>query len=292
MIEPNPYTLVFSLIPKLEQDTVRNKEVIQVISNYVIKLNEVTFGQEADGSFDLIGNSRIIFPFYSFGNVRSHDHLEYRELVIFSIYQSILKMYTRFLDVGGNLGLHSIVASKLSNIELVYIEPDPKHVLEATKRFQLNGIEERVQIHQLAISSFEDSRIFVRVLNNTTGSHLEGRKNRVYGPIETLDVQVSKLHRFISKNGRTLAKIDIEGAESEALGCLSEVEWDNLDCIVEITDLNSAQGILNMSRQNGLNIYSQKISWNLAVKLADLPHNWSEGSVLISKFLVREKFLH
>lgn len=292
MIAPNAYNLIMNVIPKLEHDIVQNKELIQEISDFVLKLNEIFFGAASNGKCAIFADSTIEFPYYSFGNVKSHQHLEYRELVIFAIYRSILGMYSRFVDAGGNLGLHSIVAGSLSSADLVYIEPDPKHYLEAKRRFDLNGLTNRIEMHQVALCSPEESKTFIRVLDNTTGSHLQGSKESVYGPIETITVQGSELNKFISPSSRTLAKIDIEGAESEVLGSLSNSVWERLDCIVEITDLNAAKRILEIARCHNLKISSQKISWNIANNIEDLPHKWSEGSIFISKYLTRNEFLH
>lgn len=289
---PNAYNLIMNLIPKLEHDVTQNRELIQEISDFVIKLNEAFFGAEANGECAIFGDSKINFPYYSFGNIKSHYHLDYRELVIFAIYRSILGMYSRFVDAGGNLGLHSIVVGSLSNVEIVYIEPDPKHYLEAKRRFDLNGISNRVIMHQVALCSPEESKVFVRVLDNTTGSHLRGLKESVYGPTESFTVQGVELNKFIAPKSRTLAKIDIEGAESEVLGSLSDSDWERLDCIVEITDLNSAKRILSIAKSKKLMIFSQKISWNIAANIEDLPHKWSEGSIVISKKLKGDELLN
>jgi FkbM family methyltransferase len=233
----------------------------------------------------------IVFPFYSFGNVKSYFHMEYREMVLFAIYRRILDGYSRFLDVGGNLGLHTIIAGKFSTCELFYIEPDPVHYSEAATRFVLNGMNQRVKTHNVAASNFDGMANFLRVIDNTTGSHLMGSKSNTYGPIETFQVQVSRLNGYIAERGRTFAKIDIEGAEVDALKSLSEEDWENFDCIVEITDSNSAKEILVLAESYKLSVYSQKISWNVASKVEDLPQRWDQGSVLISKNLTREKFL-
>jgi FkbM family methyltransferase len=279
-----------SLIPTLESDVVKNRDIIEIVSSLINKLNLYTLGEHSNGMFDLM-EAKIIFPFYSFGNVKSYFHMEYREMVIFAIYRRILGRYSRFLDVGGNLGLHSIIAGKVSNCEVMYIEPDSVHFSEAVLRFNLNGMSQRVKTHNVATSNFDGIADFIRVVDNTTGSHLAGVKSNTYGPIETFQVKVSRLNSFIAERGRTLAKIDIEGAEVHALNSLTEEDWGNFDCIVEITDANSAKEILLLAEAYKLSVYSQKISWNIALKVDDLPQRWDQGSVLISKNLTSEKFL-
>lgn len=285
------YDLVLALAPLIEMHRSSNSDLIQKLSDFVDELNYDLLGEDAIGSFDSAEFGTIYFPYYSFGSVKSYFHLEYRELVLFAIYTKILSNYSRFLDIGGNLGLHSILVSKLSNLEIYYVEPDPIHFKEAAQRFLMNGVNDRIQMHDVAASNFEGTSSFVRLNNNTTGSHLSGSKSNVFGPIETFEVNVSKLSRFVPKFGRALAKIDIEGAEVDALSDLSDDDWERFDCVVEITDIQSAQRILQLASLRKLNIFSQKISWDVVSELNELPHRWDQGSVLISRTLRREDFL-
>ena len=287
----NSYDLVLDLVPALESDVVEHAGIIRIISDFVDHLNFETLGPNSKGYFELTDAGKIHFPYYSFGSVKSYFHLEYRELVLFAIYRKILRRYSRFVDVGGNLGLHSIIASKFANCEVHYTEPDPVHYIEASERFSLNDLEQDIFQHNVAASNFDGKANFVRVVDNTTGSHIEGNKINVYGPTETLKVQVSRFSNFISDTGRTFAKVDIEGAEVDALIDLSNDTWERFDCVVEITDTNSAKLIFAMAESRNLKVYSQKTSWSIARKYEDLPQRWDEGSVLISRTLNRDDFL-
>jgi len=287
----NTYDFVLNLIPYLESDVEKYDELIRKITDLITEMNKNLLGENSPGSFEFFNSGKIMFPYYSFGSVKSYFHLEYRELVLFAIYKKILGDYARFLDIGGNIGLHSLVASKISKCQIYYFEPDPKHYLEAEKRFKLNNLN-GVVLNKNAISNFEGKTSFVRVLNNTTSSHIFGSKANPYGPLEKFEVSVSKMSRYIADKGRTFAKIDIEGAEVDALKDLTFSDWERFDCVVEITDKASAKGIMDIARLNSLYLYSQKMSWNAASDLEDLPHRWNEGSVLISRSLERKNFLN
>ena len=285
------YDFVLNLIPHLEVDVEKNSATIKKVSQYVDNLNLKMLGKNARGELSLFDEGIIRFPYYSFGSVKSYFHLEYRELVLFAIYKSILGSYSRFLDVGGNLGLHSLFVSKMARCEVLYFEPDPNHYSEALRRFELNDIK-NIMINRIAVSNFHGKANFVRLINNTTGSHLEGSKNNLYGPVETFEVTVHKLSAFINKTGRTFAKIDIEGAEADALADLQEEDWTKFDCIVEISNIDSAKRNLKLAGLNRLNLFSQKISWNIASSLEELPHHWDQGSVMITRNPERNFFLN
>lgn len=285
------YDVVLSLVPILEVNLEKYNEIIRKISSFVDELNHDLLGEDAIGSFDSTDFGTIHFPYYSFGSVKSYFHLEYRELVLFAIYKKILSNYSRFLDVGGNLGLHSIVASKLSNLEIYYLEPDPIHFKEAARRFEMNNVSSKIHMYDVAVSNFDGLASFVRINDNTTGSHLSGSKSHIFGPTETFEVNVSRLSKFVPRFGRVLAKVDIEGAEFDALSDLSDEDWERFDCLVEITDIQSAQQIMELATLRRLKVYSQKISWKVVSELTELPHRWDQGSVLISRTLERENFL-
>lgn len=286
----NAYDFTLSLIPRLESDVDKYDKIIQKVSELVLEMNKNLLGENLEGKFEIFNSGKILFPYYSFGSVKSYFHLEYRELVLFAIYRKILGGYSRFLDIGGNLGLHSIVASKISRCQVFYFEPDPSHYEEAERRFEINNLK-KVVMNKKAISNFEGKAFFVRVLDNTTSSHISGSKANPYGPLEKFEVSVSAMSAFIAEKGRTFAKIDIEGTEVDALKDLSFSDWERFDCVAEITDKNSAKGIMEIARLNNLFLYSQKISWNVASDLEELPHRWDQGSVLISRSLKRESFL-
>jgi hypothetical protein len=65
-------------------------------------------------NFDILNFANIFnfkFPFESFGNVNSVNLLS--DIIAFAFYYNKKKVYKTVLDVGANVGLHSIIMSKL-----------------------------------------------------------------------------------------------------------------------------------------------------------------------------------
>jgi len=283
------YECVFSLIPNLELDRESSESIIQTITGVTEDANRAYFGEHSKGQTTLGRFGSVIFPFYSFGNVKSYFHLEYRELVIFAIYQSLMSEEVNFLDVGGNLGLHSLMVSKLPHKSISYFEPDRKHFDAAGLRFRMNRISKKVAMHNVAISDYDGKGDFVIVLDNTTSSHLMNPSRNAYGPLEHTSVSVRRFSDFLKKKQKYLAKIDVEGTEADLLKDISKTQWNCIDCIVEITNDPNAQEVFRMAKRNQLTIYSQKISWKKVRTISDLPNRYDQGSVLISKHLAREQ---
>jgi FkbM family methyltransferase len=269
----------------LEENRELNKEILEVLDKYLFSENSRLLGDVGVGKIHLKGIGLIDFPFYSLGKVKSYFHLEYRELVLFCMYRKLNHLYTHYLDIGGNIGLHSIITAKASNCDISFFEPDPIHFEEAKRRFEANNILSRVKMFNYAISDFEGKSRFVRVKDNTTASHLSGAKSSPYGPLEDLMVDVSTLDLQIRVDEHTLGKIDIEGSEARALSSVSPRKWGYFDAFVEVTDTKNAIEIFELSRDLNLNVLSQKISWGVVKNVEEMPINYKEGSIFISRNL-------
>jgi len=81
-------------------------------------------GEERSVDFKPFGE--LIFPYHSMGSVDSLKLFDLDELIIFSFYWANRTKYRKVLDIGANLGLHSILLSKCG-YEVSCYEPDPIH---------------------------------------------------------------------------------------------------------------------------------------------------------------------
>ncbi len=286
------HDFAIDIIFSLEEKRENNENVLHVLKSYLEEENEKIFGEKGTGELHFKKLGKIIFPYYSLGNVKSFHHFEYRELVLFCIYHKLSHRYQKFLDVGGNLGLHSTIYSNLSNSPICFYEPDPILFYEANRRFALNGSTPGIKAMNIAISNFDGTSNFVRVLDNTTASHLQGAREFAYGPLEEFNVEVRSLDSQIVIGEKTLGKLDIEGSEARALSNVSFQKWDYFDALVEVTNLSNAKLIFQLAKDMKLKILSQKICWEEATEVFDLPHNYREGSILVTRHITTQELLH
>jgi hypothetical protein len=121
------------------------------------------------------------FPYFKMGATDSISLFDLDELIIFSFYWTNRHRYRRVLDIGANIGLHSIVLSKCG-FEVQAYEPDPKHFEILEKNLAINGCTE-VTAFNRAVSNNAGTAEFVRVLGNTTGSHIAGSKPSPSGAV-------------------------------------------------------------------------------------------------------------
>ena len=220
----------------------------------------------------------ISLPYEKMGAIDSIDLFGMDELLMFSFYYRNRGRYSRVADIGANLGLHSIVLS-LWGFQVEAYEPDPEHHAKLVRNLELNNIT-NCTVHQAAVSEKDGTMPFVRVLGNTTSSHLAGAKANPYGELEHFDVAVKEVRAIAER--ADLLKIDAEGHESVILKGLPVEVWKGVDAFVEIGTPENGQLVYDYFIGTGINIFSQKCGWARAESVEDMPFSYKEGGVFIS----------
>jgi hypothetical protein len=141
-------------------------------------------------------------------------------------------------------------------------------------------VAERVTTHQAAVSVSAGSLDFVRLLGNTTGSHLAGAKPSAYGEMQSFVVPVAPFAEIMTSVD--LVKLDVEGHELEILTSTSRESWATTDAIIEVGTAENAAGIFEHFARIGVNLFSQKIGWRKVSRIGEMPTSHREGSLFIS----------
>ena len=221
---------------------------------------------------------KLVFPYFRMGNIDSLNLFDLDELIIFCFYHANRNRYRHVLDIGANIGLHSIIMSKCG-YEVRTYEPDPTHFEVLQKNLLLNG-SENVEPHNEAVSSQSGEMEFVRVLGNTTGSHLAGSKPNPYGELERFPVKVEAFGPLI--DWADLIKLDVEGHEKIVLLSTNREQWLRTDALVEIENESNAAAVYEHFQNLGINLFSQKTDWQLVRTPNDMPAGYREGTLFIS----------
>lgn len=222
----------------------------------------------------------IRFPYFEMGNINSSHLFGLDELIIFSYYFARHPFSRKVLDLGANIGLHSLVLQKIG-YQVVSYEPDPIHVRQFNHVMNLNDVN-GFKLEQKAVSNQTGKSIFTRVLGNTTGSHLQGTKSNVYGELSEFEVETVDIANILENEDFDLVKMDVEGHEFALLERIDFVRHRNLDIILEIGSQESAMKIFKLMQDSDIPVYSQKTNWSLVRNIEDLPHHHSQGSAFIS----------
>ena len=232
-------------------------------------------GGSGNNSFGPFGE--ISLPYFKMGAIDSLDLFGLDEMIIFSYYYNNKNKYKKVSDLGANIGLHSILMSK-AGYQVEAYEPDPTHIAMIEKNFKLNNID-LVNLNQVAVSDIDHTTKFVRVLGNTTSSHIAGAKDNAYGDLETYDVDVVRA-KEIFKNSDFI-KMDVEGGEAKIILSTTKEDWEKVDMIMEVSEKNRV-AIYDHLNSIGVNMFSQKKAWKKAEAVDDVPANYKEGSLFVS----------
>ncbi len=275
----NKLNEIFVTLPEWSNAHNRQSKTYNFFAN---RLQKLTDHQDFKSNnlkifFDQVGE--ISLPFQEMGNINSTHLFGLDELIIFQIYITGSHRYQKVADIGANIGLHSIILNKLFKNNVDSFEPDNFHINILKKNLIINGIEPS-NVYENAVSNFTGKAKFTRLLGNTTGSHLSGEKKNVYGEIEEFEVEVKNITDII-KNYDFL-KLDVEGSEFKIFSETSNKHWQHTDAIFEIGNQDLAKLFFEHSKDIGINIYSQKINWNIATRYENLPFGHTEGSIFIS----------
>ncbi|MDC0379362.1 FkbM family methyltransferase [Litorivicinus sp.] len=256
------------------------KEYLELKAVFGAQMSEI-YGANGLCQADFTEIGSIKLPFYQMGAISSVDLFGLDELLIFSFYVKQRFRYRKVCDIGANIGLHSIVMSKLG-FSVDSFEPDPRHQDRFTTNLKINECHD-VSLYNKAVSDVDGEHEFVRVEGNTTGSHLAGSKPEPYGDLTTFTVPTVAFKAIISDYD--FIKIDAEGAEATLLCGTTNHDWLNTDAMVEVGSKLNATRIFEHFYEQRIPIYSQKTNWARVRNIVDMPFSYKDGSIFISKNL-------
>jgi FkbM family methyltransferase len=245
-----------------------------------IEIEEATNSKRTQVNFENIG--LITLPIYSMGQITSTDLFGLDELILFSIYQK-RKERGIAIDLGANIGLHSIVLSKLG-YEVLAVEPDPEHVKQIKTNLLVNEVQS-VKILEKAVSYKTGFAEFIRVEGNTTGSHLAGSQGKnPYGALRKFQVETVAISELLTLHPATsLVKMDVEGYEAELICSLESNFFNSIDFLLEVGSYESADLIYAYLKRQDFYSISQKTGWEKVFRLEDMHSSYKDGSLISPK---------
>lgn len=219
----------------------------------------------------------IDFPYVQMGKIDSlHLFGLDTEMVIFALYKHHRGHWKNVLDIGANLGLHSILLDRYG-FKVKAFEPDVVHYAHLMANLRANNCES-VEPYMAAVHTSDGLAPFVRVLNNLTGNHLAGFKDS-YGPLEETTVQTIDCRSLWS--WADFAKIDSEGNEAELCKTMTAEDMKHLSAIVEVRNAENAKAIFEHFFDINVPLWSQKNNWGRVYDLSQMPKVNREGSLYI-----------
>ena len=138
---------------------------------------------------------------------------------------------THFFDIGANFGLYSMLLSSEESLQVMHaFEPLPRNANQFAANLYLNGLDNRVKLHQLALSD-RAGEVELFVDPHSTGvSTLMSAQSRSRQEAYRTSIKVQTCtfdELFALKGVRALVKMDVEGAELMALAGMKTFLSDN-----------------------------------------------------------------
>lgn len=270
---------ILTALPELARHHARDSKTWKALDIAARQSVAALFGPGQTGAVPFGPFGELVFPYRSMGAVNSLDLFGLDELIIFSFYWANRSRYRKMADIGANIGLHSLVMARCG-FGVTCFEPDPRHIEILNENMRANGVQS-VKLVPAAVSDKTGSATFIRVVGNTTGSHLAGAKSNPYGELDKFDVSLVPFTDIIAQVD--FAKVDAEGHEVVILRSVRPEQWDRVDVMVEIGTEENANLIFDYAAGAGVNIFTQKTGWARAASVADLPTSYKEGSAFLTR---------
>ena len=130
-----------------------------------------------------------------------------------------------FLDIGSNVGSYTVLASGVRRASTWAFDPDPDAIRFLKRNVDLNGIQDRVVAHELALGD-SDGQVYL-----TSGLGPMNRVRLDWGR-DMRTVSVRKLDSLIGKRQPVMIKMDVEGFEAQVVrGAKDLISRDSLKVI-------------------------------------------------------------
>lgn len=274
----NTISELLKLLPDIHDHHSPNNNLYLFLKQLVLDKVSNIFGPETSEPQEFGDFGKLLFPFHSMGSVTSTNLFDLDELILFSFYWRNRSLYKKVVDIGANIGLHSILMNRCGFIVTSY-EPDPEHIKILEKNIKLNDCQ-NISVRSAAVSDRSEKAEFVRLLNNTTGSHIAGAKAHPYGPMQTFLVDLISSEKVVE--GADLLKIDAEGHENKIITSIPYEFWSKSDALVEVGSENNSAEIFSHFQNVEVNLYAQNLNWGRISDASQMPTSYRDGSLFIS----------
>jgi FkbM family methyltransferase len=177
------------------------------------------------------------------------------ELEIQDALRRELKPGDTFYDVGANAGFFTLVASRLVGPtgKCVAFDPSPDNIASIREQIELNDLQSHCTAVQQAVAGDEGEADFAFATPGSPQGHLGGSKQGE----ATIRVQLTTLDAAAKWHGMpSFVKVDIEGAEVDALRGAPGVIAAGPTWLIELHGPNAAQGVARILGEAGYAFYA------------------------------------
>lgn len=160
-----------------------------------------------------------------------------------------------FFDIGANFGLYSVLLSDEAGLSQIHaFEPLPRNVHQLGANLYLNNLDNRVTLHNMALSD-RNGKLDLYVDPQSTGvstllpGELHRRQDAYQGALQVETRVFDEL--FTSSGVRALVKMDVEGAELMVLAGMRHFLKNNITVLQVETTPQTLDQVNAFMQENG-----------------------------------------
>jgi len=264
---------IFYAIPCLRRFHSRTDPLFRFLDEKLVDFfDKIDDGRPGIGPF-----SELIWPRYPTGNLSSYQYFCFAEILFYAFYWRNYGIYKSFFDVGSHIGIDAIVAS-IIGYDVSCFEPDPDNFKLLKENIEINK-RNNIKAYCKGISDKSGEAKFIRVKGNTTANHISGARD-FYGDSEIIRIETTTFEEI--GTFPDLMKINVEGYEKIIVPTIPWDVWNHMDAFIEIHNEENRNGLWRHFIGKRVNIFSQKIGWEKAETIEDVPKRNSEGYIFVS----------
>ena len=164
---------------------------------------------------------------------------EFYELDLLTALAPLLKSDDLVLDVGANIGNHTVFFALIVGCKVISFEPHPDCLVHLEKSVRLNEVSERVTIRPVAVGSESGKATIIEPREKNLGMTRISQSS-------SGDVRVVRLDDENIGGRVSLLKVDTEGMESEVIsGSKDIINNDRPIIVAEANEIDQFVSILN-----------------------------------------------
>jgi len=191
----------------------------------------------------------VIYPFIEPARLQVEKGMSSAELQIFTglyDYQEMLFVLHSlneddlFVDVGANIGVYTLLASKVKGSRSISMEPVPNTYQHFLDNILLNQIGHKVKALNIGVGEKKGQLLFTKSLNSSL-NHVKFEEDN---SADLISIPVDSLDNLLSDEKPLILKVDVEGFETMVIKGAKEVlKKETLKAIIiELNGLSNKYG--------------------------------------------------
>jgi len=194
--------------------------LVYYLDDFIVKFGKRYVVKEVLGS-------RMVLDLLDKGACRDLYHYGIREREAIDIYKNFLTKKDNILDIGANIGIYVLLASKITNGKIYAIEPDPRSFKLLKENIKINNLEERIKAYNIAMGNERGKLKFYQSESFNWSSVARENEKGIWVEVTTID-------DFVSNREISCLRFDLEGYEYSLLKGAKKTLQKKLKIFMEV----------------------------------------------------------